>query len=174
MNDMTTSTHTGSEKRYNEISLHWLAGAKPDSAATADLRIIAQTCLSDGGRAVLGARGLCEVWLKEHYGEDSCRVITEERSIGGAVPAKAESSPALCIVPNPANDVVRIFLEVPTEQGALRIQVLNLNGQQVFSGLVPSNGELVVPVAGWQNGLYIAKVTGGAVPYTRSFVVQHP
>ena len=58
---MTTSTHTGSEKRYNEIALHWLASTEPDSAATADLRTIAQTCLNDGGRAVLGARGLCEV-----------------------------------------------------------------------------------------------------------------
>ncbi|TAK36514.1 MAG: hypothetical protein EPO28_13345, partial [Saprospiraceae bacterium] len=125
----------------------------PDSTATADLRSIAQTCLSYGGRAVLGARGLCEVWLKEHYGEDSCRVITEERSAGAIPSAKAGPSPALRIVPNPADDVVRILLEVPQGDRPLRLQVLTLNGQQVYAGLFPSNGELVVPVAGWQNGL---------------------
>ena len=170
---MTTSTHTGSEKRYNEIALTWLASTEPDSAATADLRIIAQTCLSDGGRAVLGARGLCEVWLKEHYGEDSCQGVPQGRSAEGAAPAKAEAGPGLRIVPNPADDAVRIFLEVPEGERPLRLQVLTLNGQQVYAGLFPSNGELVVPVAGWQNGLYIARVTGGILPYSRSFVVLH-
>ena len=165
--------HFWCEKRYNEIALRWLAGSEPDSAATADLRIIAQTCLSDGGRAVLGARGLCEVWLKEHYGEDSCQGVPQGRSAEGAAPAKAEAGPGLRIVPNPADDAVRIFLEVPEGERPLRLQVLTLNGQQVYAGLFPSNGELVVPVAGWQNGLYIARVTGGILPYSRSFVVQH-
>ncbi|MEZ4953121.1 MAG: hypothetical protein R2825_06055 [Saprospiraceae bacterium] len=52
------STQYGwNEKRYNEIALKWLAGAEPDATAANDLRQIAQTCLPDGGRAVLDARG---------------------------------------------------------------------------------------------------------------------
>jgi len=170
---MTTSTHTGSEKRYNEIALDWLAGIEPDSTATAGLRTIAQTCLRYGGRAVLGARGLCEVWLKEHYGEVGCQGIPEGRSADGAAHEEAGPSPALRIVPNPADDVVRIFLDVLAGQGMMQVQVLNLNGQKVYGTVMPESGELAVPVRGWQDGIYVARVIGGTVALSKTFVVQH-
>ncbi len=52
-----TPQYAWNEKRYNQIALNWLAGTEPDATAAADLRTIAQTCLAEGGRAVLDARG---------------------------------------------------------------------------------------------------------------------
>jgi type IX secretion system substrate protein len=169
---MTTATYTGSEKRYNEIALNWLAGTEPDATAATDLRMIAQTCLSDGGRAVLDARGLCAVWLKEYYDEGNCGSL-QPRSSEGATSVEAEASPTLRIVPNPADDMVWISLQGDTAEGQ-QVQVFSMDGRQVFSGKLPSNGGLAIPVKGWQSGLYIAKVTGDNATITRSFVVQHP
>jgi hypothetical protein len=39
---------------------------------------------------------------------------------------------------------------------------------------LPPNGELSIPVWGWQNGLYFAKIFDGFEAHTRSFIVQHP
>jgi len=169
---MTTSTHTGSEKRYNEIALKWLADTEPDSTAAADLRTIAQTCLPDGGRAVLDARGLCAVWLKEYYDEGNCSSVQQRSSEGAAHEGEAVS-PDFRIVPNPAGDMVWISLQGNVAEGQ-QVQVFSMDGRQVFSGKLPTSGGLAIPVKGWQDGLYIAKIKGDSTTFTRSFVVQHP
>jgi Secretion system C-terminal sorting domain len=75
-------------------------------------------------------------------------------------------------VPNPADDMVRISLQgsIISEQ---QVQVFNTDGRQVFSGKLPTDGELNISVKAWQDGLYIAKITGNSANFTRSFVVQH-
>jgi len=169
------STPYGSnEKRYNEIALTWLAGTEPDSAATEDLRLIAQTCLSDGGRAVLDARGLCAVWLKEYYDEGNCASV-QPRSSEGDTPSMTEDDMMLRIVPNPANDVVRVSLNVPMAEGeSLQVQVFNLSGQQVHTATLTSvNGGLVVPVKAWSEGIYVAKVIARNKTISKTFMVQH-
>lgn len=93
-----TEWYTWFEKRYNEIVLDLMAGTEPDSAALADLRTMAQSCFADGGRAVLSARGLSEVLLKEYNDEDTCDPITEERSTEYGYPVQ---SPVMRISPNP-------------------------------------------------------------------------
>jgi Secretion system C-terminal sorting domain len=169
---MTTATYTGSEKRYNEIALNWLAGTEPDSAATAGLRLIAGTCLSDGGRSVLGARGLCEVWLKEHYGEDGCQGIPEGRS---AQPEnEPPASPGLMVIPNPASDAVRILPGNAPAHGDMLVQVFGMNGRQFYSGVLPAGDrELTVPVSGWPEGIYVVRILNGDEMLSRTFVVQH-
>ncbi|RME05674.1 MAG: hypothetical protein D6816_08625, partial [Bacteroidetes bacterium] len=78
---MKTTLHPfASEKRLNEIILDDMAGVPADSLALADLRIITPTCLSEGGRAVLSARALCEILLKEHYDDGGCSNSPEGRS----------------------------------------------------------------------------------------------
>ena len=173
MKVMVSSTCTWNEKRYNEIALDWLAGTEPDSIATDDLRQIAQTCLRYGGRAVLNARGLCEVWLKEYYDESTCDTTLQTRNNDGAALAKLETSPALRIVPSPAHDLVRISLQNPAlaEQ---KLHIFTADGRRVYEGVLQPNGELEIPVMGWQNGLYIAKVFDRGVVQTCNFVVQHP
>lgn len=58
---MKTTLHSFAyEKRLNEIILDDMSGIVADSLALADVHSIAQTCLVDGGRAVLGARGLAK------------------------------------------------------------------------------------------------------------------
>ena len=167
------STQYGwNEKRYNEIALIWLAGTEPDSAAEADLRKMAQTCLPDGGRAVLDARGLCAVWLKEYYDEGNCANL-QPRSSGEGATAEMEASPELRIVPNPANDIVWISLQGGTAEGQ-QVQVFSMDGRQVFSGKLPDSGNLAIPVKGWQGGLYIVKIMGDGMATTRKFMVQHP
>jgi type IX secretion system substrate protein len=164
--------HYWCEKRYNEIALLWLAGATPDSAATEDLRIIAQTCLSDGGRAVLGARGLCEVWLKEHYGEDDCQGTPEGRSAQPKVGISA--SPGLKVIPNPANDIVRILTGNTLGQVELRVQVVDMNGRRVYTGVLPVNvSELTLSVSDWGEGVYVVRVFDGSESITQTIVVQH-
>jgi type IX secretion system substrate protein len=170
---MTTATYTGSEKRYNEIALNWLAGTEPDAGAANDLRQIAQTCLADGGRAVLDARGLCAVWLKEYYDEGDCNL--GERSTDGDIIVESGAIPALLIVPNPADDVVRVSLNMPLAEGeSLQVLFLNLNGQKVYtSTLYAKNGELSVPVRGWHEGVYVAKAIRGTETFSQTFIVQH-
>lgn len=167
---MKIMTYAWNEKRYNQIALNWLAGTEPDATAAADLRSIAQTCLADGGRAVLAARGLCAVWLKEYYDEGNC--LQERASDGMAVPVERLAAD-LRIVPNPANDVVRISLLGSAADGQ-QVQVFSTDGRLVFSGKMSSDGELAIQVKGWQGGLYLAKITGDSMTLTRSFVVQHP
>ncbi len=169
---MHDSTFAQYEKRYNEIALNWLAGTEPDSTATADLRQMAQTCLRYGGRVVLSARGLCAVLLKEFYDEADCDANLQTRGFDGSEPIALESTPSLHIVPNPAQDMVRIFVQDGTGNGQL-VRIFSADGRQVFEGKLTPNKELEIPVSGWRNGLYIAKVLGG-VARTRSFVVQHP
>jgi Secretion system C-terminal sorting domain/PKD domain len=164
-----STTYGWNEKRYNQIALNWLAGTEPDATAVADLRTIAHACLKDGGRAVLDARGLCAVWLKEYYNEGNC---TQGREANGAV-AEAELGNNMRIVPNPADDMVWISLPGKTADGQ-QVQVFSVDGRQVFTGKLLNNGELSIPVKGWQGGLYIAKITGGKATFTRSFLVQHP
>ncbi|MCF8245427.1 MAG: T9SS type A sorting domain-containing protein [Saprospiraceae bacterium] len=162
------------EKRYNEIALNWLAGTEPNGTAASDLRTIAQNCLADGGRAVLDARGLCAVWLKEYYDEGNCGSL-QPRSEEGAATVTAATDPVLRIVPNPANDVVSVSLNVPMAEGeSLQVQFLNLNGQKVYtSTLYAENEELTVPVRGWLNGVYVAKTVRGNVTFSQTFIVQH-
>ncbi len=167
------SLYTWYEKRYNEIALNWLAGTEPDSTATADLRQMAQTCLRYGGRAVLGARGLCEVWLNEYYDEDNCNGTLQSRSFDGSAPINLESTPSLHIVPNPAQDMVRISVQDGTGNGQL-VRIFSSDGRQVYQGKLTPYGDLEIPVTGWRNGIYIVRVLTGAVAHTRSFVVQHP
>jgi hypothetical protein len=170
---MQDSTFAQYEKRYNEIALKWLAGAMPDSAATADLRQMAQTCLPDGGRAVLWARGFCATWLKEYYAESGCLESLGARSSDGAAPPMAEPGTRMRIVPNPAHDVVRIFLQSGAPDGR-QVRIFDAYGRQVYGGTLPPNGELSIPVWGWQNGLYFAKVLEGAESFSQAFIVQHP
>jgi hypothetical protein len=172
-NDMNTTTHTWCEVRYNEIALAWLKGIEPDSTATADLRQIAQTCLSDGGRAVLSARGVCEVWLQEYYSEDGCQGAPEERSAKQGTNMPPSST--LTVIPNPASESVRIRLNSSMEQPAKRhLQVLTMSGQQVYAVEFPAEGvELSVPVGTWPEGMYLIKIVDGEETLNRTFVVQH-
>jgi hypothetical protein len=125
----------------------------------------------DGGRAVLGARGLCETWLKEYYSEGKCKL--GERGSSGA--AQTQASPALRIVPNPADDMVRVSLGLPVAEGErLQVQFLDMNGRKVHAAtLQAGNSELTVSVRGWQAGIYVAKAVRGNETFGQAFVVQH-
>jgi Secretion system C-terminal sorting domain len=166
-----TTQFAWNEKRYNQIALNWLAGTAPDAA---DLRLIAQTCLNIGGRAVLGARGLCETWLKEYYDETNCNGSLQPRSENGAAPT-AETSQMLRIIPNPADDLVRIYMNMPMAKGeTLQVQFLTLSGQEVHTAtLTPENGELAVPVQDWNDGVYVARIIRGSETFSQTFIVQH-
>jgi Secretion system C-terminal sorting domain len=169
-----TMPHTWNEKRYNQIAINWLVGTEPDATAANDLRQMAQSCLSDGGRAVLAARGLCATWLKEYYDEDNCNNFQGGGGTGRDASAGTTPSPVMLrVVPNPADDMVWIGLDSDATEGQ-DIQVFSTDGQIVFSGKLPTKGSLAIPVEGWPTGLYIAKIKGAQATITHSFVVQHP
>ncbi len=170
-----STLHTWCEKRYNQIALNSLAGILPDATATTDLRSIAQTCVKTGGRAVLGARGLCETWLKEYYDEDNCKDNPQGRSNDDAANLQAEISQMLRIVPNPADDMVRISLAEPIVKGeTIKVQFLTLSGQVVHTAdMTPESGELAISVLGWHDGIYVARTTRGTETFSQTFVVQH-
>jgi hypothetical protein len=164
-----TTQFAWNEKRYNQIALNWLAGTAPDAA---DLRLIAQTCLNVGGRAVLGARGLCETWLKEYYDEGNCSI--HGRSADGAAATETDTTAMLRIVPNPADEVVRVFLNFPLAKEAIAVEFLTLGGQEVhIATMAPESGELTVPVKGWPDGVYVARATRGSKTFNPTFIVQH-
>ena len=145
------------------------------SLAASDLRQIAQTCLRYGGRAVLSARGLCEVWLKEYYDEGNCDGNLQARSSGENAVVATELNPAFRIVPNPADDMIRIYLNAPVAEGEnLKVQFLNMNGQEVYMAtMIAGSGELAVPVHGWHEGVYVARVVRDSEPFSQIFIVQH-
>jgi hypothetical protein len=170
-----SSLHTWCEKRYNQIALNHLAGTAPVASAIADLRTIAKTCMKSGGRAVLGARGLCEAWLKEFYDEENCQENLQQGIGDREATPTAASSQLLRIVPNPADEVLRIYLKMPMAEGeTAMVQFLNLSGQVVHTAsMAADNGELSVPVHGWSEGIYVARVTRGNETLNQTFVVQH-
>ena len=161
------------EKRLNEIILNDMSGIVADSLALADVRSIAGTCLSGGGRAVLSARGLCTTWLKEHYSENGCQPAPQGRS------ARVEQETGtteygLRLVPNPAHDIVRILVNKASQHQDLEVQVSSLDGRQVYRGTLPSGSiELTLSVGNWPQGLYVARVFDGDRVLTRSFVILH-
>jgi len=159
--------HYWCEKRYNEIAIQWMTGVEPDSIARVDLRQIAQTCLDEGGRAVLSARGLCEVWFKEFYGETGCQAA-QERS---AAPETKESTDLL-ILPNPARDQVTIRLN--GQQGDCLVQVFNLNGGLMQQNTLSAAAtEWAFSVQDWPSGMYVARLMNGPKALSQTFVVQH-
>jgi hypothetical protein len=161
--------HYWCEKRYNEIAIQWMTGVEPDSLARVDLRQIAQTCLDEGGRAVLSARGLCEVWFKEFYGETGCQAA-QERS---AVP-EMEQSTDLMILPNPARDQVTLRLNTHSQQGDWQVQVFNMNGGLVQENtLAAAATEWAFSVQNWPSGMYVVRLMNGPKPLSQTFVVQH-
>ncbi|MBI5915697.1 MAG: T9SS type A sorting domain-containing protein [Bacteroidetes bacterium] len=169
-----TTPHTWNEKRYNEIALNWLAGTEPDATAANDLRQMAQSCLSDGGRAVLAARGLCAAWLKEYYDEGNCNSL-QPRSEDSEASLEVVTSPALLIVPNPGDELVRVSLNVPMSEGEqLQVQFFNLNGQNVHTAILTSaKVDLPISVKNWPDGLYVVKVIVLNKTISKTFVVQH-
>jgi len=162
------------EKRFNEIAFNWLIGTEPDSTATNDLRIIAQTCLADGGRAVLDSRGICAVWLKEYYDEGNCNNLQPRSGNEGAT-VMAKENPILNIVPNPADDLVRVTWNVPIAEGEqLQVQVFNLSGQKVHTATMTlANEALPISVKAWSEGIYVAKVIARNKTISKTFMVQH-
>jgi Secretion system C-terminal sorting domain/PKD domain len=170
---VSTPQYAWNEKRFNQIALNWLAGTEPDATAAADLRSMAQACLSTGGRAVLDARGLCVVWLKEYYTEGSCNGLLPGSTDREPSAETTTNDAALRILPNPADDLVWISLPGSSTANQL-VQIFSTDGRQLFNGKLSVDGKLAIPVKGWQGGLYIIKITGDKTTFTRSFVVQHP
>jgi len=164
--------HYWAEKRLNEIALNSLAGTPPDSLAEADIHTIAQTCLDEGGRAVLSARGLSEVWFRTHYDDDGCQPAAA-RSLTRNQPESRLLSPE--VVPNPADAEVTVRLEkTEKETGPAAVQVVSLTGAVVYSGtLAPDAGELRISVADWPNGMYLVRISAGGAQYKATFIVQH-
>jgi len=132
---------------------------------------IAGTCLSDGGRAVLGARGLCKVALKEYYDGSNCHAQPQGRS---AAPGQAgELHPALQVVPNPANGTVTLKLPSPDDKAG-ELLVVNMNGQLMFKARTgEGQKELHLSTGAWPAGNYIVKFRNQAAVQVRTFVVQH-
>lgn len=166
-----TEWYTWFEKRYNEIVLDMMAGTEPDSAALADLRTMAQSCFADGGRAVMSARGLCEVLLKEYYDEDTCAPITEERSTVYGYPVQ---SPIMRISPNPATDVIRVeLLNGPANNNAYIISIFTISGHTVYNGNIPKGEkETTIPLSGLHNGMYLVHVRNGKEEFTQPLLIQ--
>jgi hypothetical protein len=171
-----STTYSWGEKRFNQVMLNWMGGTEPGATAIADLRQIAQTCLSDGGRAVLWARGICATWLKEYYGEGNCYGQLQggsgERE---AKPTEQPTKAALRIVPNPADDMVRVSLGLPMGDGeSLQVMFYNLSGKAVYTAtLTSANMDMPIPVKAWPEGLYVAKVIAHGKTISKTFVVQH-
>jgi len=161
--------HYWCEKRYNEIAIQWMIGVEPDSLARVDLREIAQTCLDEGGRAVLSARGLCEVWLKEFYGETGCQAA-QERSTA----PEMEKSTDLLILPNPARDQVSLRLNTKSQQGDWHVQVFNLSGGLMQQNTLAGGAtEWAFSVQDWPSGMYVVRLMNGPKALSQTFVVQH-
>ena len=134
-----------------------------------DLREIAQTCLDEGGRAVLSARGLCEVWPKEFYGETGCQAA-QERS---AAP-EMEKSIELLILPNPARDQVTLRLSPHSPQGDWHVQVFNMSGALMQQNtLAAAATEWAFSVQDWPSGVYVVRLMNGTKALSQTFVVQH-
>ena len=166
-----TEWYTWFEKRYNEIVLDMMSGTEPDSAALADLRTMAQSCFADGGRAVMSARGLCEVLLKEYYDEDSCDPITEERSTDFGYPV---TSLGFKLSPNPASHIVRVqLLNRPANNNGYSIGILTTGGQSVYNGIIPKGEmETTIPLAALHNGMYLVHVRNGKEEFTQPLLIQ--
>ncbi len=140
---------------------------------------MAQTCLKDGGRAVLGARGLCEVWLKEYYDESGCQPISvvQQHNEEGYQPTAAQQE-GLRLQPNPVAETLQLSLpKAGAEDLPSRLEILNVSGQKVYEAeFSAAQKELAVSVKNWPNGVYVLRWYAGHARdevQVRTFVVQH-
>lgn len=84
-----------------------------------------------------------------------------------------KTNSVLYIVPNPADDMVRIYLSNNLKEIQL-VQIFNLNGQLVHTANLPLEiGSLSLSVANWPEGMYVARVLNGNESFSQNFVVQH-
>lgn len=107
-------------------------------------------------------------WNEKRYNEIALKWLA------GAVP-DSTAADDLRIVPNPADDLVRISLNLAMTEGEqIQVQVFDLNGRQVHTAtLAAANVNLTIPVKGWPEGLYVARVATHNKTFSKTFVVQH-
>jgi photosystem II stability/assembly factor-like uncharacterized protein len=80
---------------------------------------------------------------------------------------KPNHVPNFSLVPNPAQDVVKI----DNILAGSHISIANIAGSEVLN-FTAGNGEISIPVATLQNGLYIVKVQGNGYSQTQRLVVN--
>lgn len=80
-----------------------------------------------------------------------------------------EASESVHIYPNPATDVLTISLP-PSQQSSL-LQLFDLNGREV-KRVITTDTKTTLQLDGLKNALYILKVTGEQVTFTRKITIQ--
>lgn len=71
-----------------------------------------------------------------------------------AVQSKGEMQEgSLSIYPNPVSD--RFNLQLPEYEGTMQVEVYNMTGQQVYQKEISKRQSLIIPSAGWPEGVYL-------------------
>lgn len=74
-------------------------------------------------------------------------------------------------IPNPAINMVSFNYNITNDQEDVNIQIFNITGQEVFSGILDvKSHNISIPVSQWESGLYLYKVSGNGINTTRKFL----
>lgn len=146
-------------------------------AITRDINIPATAMLgSTRMRVVMQFRdkpGACS-FSASFFGEveDYCVNITDEPSNTSALPPLAAE---LVLVPNPAQDQVRLQLQLEESYQNVQLQVFDLRGrpvhQEAFDNLPAGRQDYELITAAWPAGVYLVRLQAAGQAMTRRLVI---
>ena len=77
------------------------------------------------------------------------------------------------IYPNPATDIVTIDLGNSSDNGAARVQIVDLLGKQVYlSGEISQTPVLQINTSQFGKGIYIVNITKGSEKICKKLIIQ--
>jgi hypothetical protein len=79
---------------------------------------------------------------------------------------------SLHIYPNPTNNLLNIALDAQ-EQGAMKVEIMNTIGQQVYAGEEPKHSAQI-NVSGLSSGIYFVEITTATNRFIRKINIAHP
>jgi hypothetical protein len=111
-------------------------------------------------------------WLEVTEDDGSLRRCGPTEAV--VVPEEAQRLALLAPYPSPARDTLTLTYFLPEAQSAT-LSVYDISGRRIFTQLldaVPGRHPLVLDVAGYPQGVYIARITGEGASASRRFVIS--
>jgi hypothetical protein len=112
-------------------------------------------------------------WLEVTEDDGSLRRCGPTEAV--VVPEEAQRLALLAPYPSPARDTLTLSYSLPEGCSTANLTIFDLSGRRIVTQLldaVPGRHSLVLDVAGYQQGVYIARIAGDNASATRRFVIS--
>ena len=138
-----------------------------------EIKSIAYQCVLDGGNAVLGARALYRMVAEDNFDNDWLCPNMGERSDIHLSRSKPLMAQKLTIIPNPANDQIRVIDLANNDIESCTIAIFDINGK-LQEKIIITSSQTQISTANLQEGVYFCKIErDNGTQETQRFIVIH-